>query len=1035
MSLPCWQERAEKDASAPEPETIPYAKSKKLFAVDCSDSTHGAVLATERDAVRSLSTSPQDMICLWDYDCDIPSVLATQPDSYFVDRGGTYPSSILRQPAAVNAIKGSDLWFLLTDGEVASYEVENLTRLAEQQAITQVPVVLLIVGKRRLSPQNENISVGISFFASARDALFLYKGVHDSGYYLLDAKGAFAGLKHTDTDLSDWDKLTQFKNVDDLKNAFESAQVALDADRSKRHLKGVTLGPEWDTATDHALVKVTELLEQSQLYSNDLINLLQEEAITQLALICKIRGQLNDLRQLLIRHKQQEVIVRLEDRHGASKIMAAIQASSDQSEKLRLSDQLREAHAANRASYQRLKDFPSDETKQIMTLNRLIDRGLQVISGFEKSGYTADILNRKSNRARRAGMVTSADAEVKLAALDLSESVPSLRGSCSICCGDKEIMSVALKKLDTVEENTTDFALNFPLAAAHAKQNKDIVSTQTICFQCALLLDRSIYHEEIVARLPVVEFKGPNKKYIVNQLYSALTAGLATGMSGVVQLFATILDRTLETKSWCAKDIVDDVEALARRQVLEWMFHDLLTNCPCRENFAETGQWVKLPDALRWAVRDYQEAGLDSWIIQYPIAGFTTIMRFYDVLDLRIPQDSLIAIRHSKLIHLVTSKIKGRLLKPDPDDKDWRHPFMALIYREFQAPCVPRDLGSDSLVISSQFWIELGSALEADTWSDVHHFLQLFNDDTSKSLVDRVQAVVFWALFTQKSHTMPKTFFANLKLREPVAPAILNSTAPLPTQSTKDILSSIFCTSKRTDPAFVLHNTGATTPFVSPYGPSVLQCGQSGCNTLFYTEDDLADKEALLVDKIREARKKHLAEVFAAGGEDGEAFKRTSQTGLPDATIVPKAPSSTHSTLHISTAKTWARLPLSERRDLATAIKLTIATATDSDSHSSDDTSLLLLNRFVESVCEHICRTSGRGNIYSCTLQAQVREVLPSFLVALEKASSRKMALEDESGGCGFEFCWKENTVGWKMKWEMDMLQAEGSGGSGGSGD
>lgn len=49
--------------------------------------------------------------------------------------------------------------------------------------------------------------------------------------------------------------------------------------------------------------------------------------------------------------------------------------------------------------------------------------------------------------------------------MDLSDDIESFRGTCPICCGEEQIMSVVLKKLDTVEENTTDFALNFPLVS------------------------------------------------------------------------------------------------------------------------------------------------------------------------------------------------------------------------------------------------------------------------------------------------------------------------------------------------------------------------------------------------------------------------------------------------------------------------------------------------------------------------------------------------------------------------------------------
>ena len=52
-----------------------------------------------------------------------------------------------------------------------------------------------------------------------------------------------------------------------------------------------------------------------------------------------------------------------------------------------------------------------------------------------------------------------------------------------------------------------------------------------------------------MATIRTIDYGGPNKKYINHQLTLAITAGLATGIPGIVQIFMTILDRTLETKA------------------------------------------------------------------------------------------------------------------------------------------------------------------------------------------------------------------------------------------------------------------------------------------------------------------------------------------------------------------------------------------------------------------------------------------------------------------------------------------------------
>ena len=167
---------------------------------------------------------------------------------------------------------------------------------------------------------------------------------------------------------------------------------------------------------------------------------------------------------------------------------------------------LREAHARNREIYQRLKDSPSGQFRLAAELNRPINRALAILSEYDKSSYAADILARKSNRAMRAGVVSAADADIHVLALDLSDTMDACRGTCTVCCGEDQIMSIVLKELETVEENTTDFALNFPLAASWSKHNEDLVSSQCMCFQCALLLERSIFHEKIVAKILAVYY-------------------------------------------------------------------------------------------------------------------------------------------------------------------------------------------------------------------------------------------------------------------------------------------------------------------------------------------------------------------------------------------------------------------------------------------------------------------------------------------------------------------------------------------------
>ncbi|KAL8994969.1 MAG: hypothetical protein Q9169_005210 [Polycauliona sp. 2 TL-2023] len=460
MELPAWQERAVEIQSDVR---IPYNAANKFFAVDASGSTIGPVVRSQEKTVKALHTNPDDHVVLWEHCCHSPRRLDSVGPNYFKGSGGTYPSSIMQNPDAVEHVQDSDLWVLLTDGHIHSSEVDELGRLAEESNVLNAPIILVITGERYGGPANANISVGVTFFAAAHEALILFKVSSSGELFVIDAKGAFAGLRKGDSGYgSGWSSLANFANEADFNARCKELDISFAPSAARSRTRAVSLGAEWDFATGNALVNVPVLLQQTEIRASDLRNILAEEAFTQLALLCKTRGRLGELRELLIRHKRQDVVVRLKDRHGAAKIMEKLQSNTAaEDDKDRLRQQLRQAHAANRETYTKLLNEPSEEQREASGLTRSINQALQVVAGYEKSSYTAEILNRKSNRAMRASVV-SAQEKIDVATLDLSDDVKAFRSACSICCEDEQIMSIVLKRLDTVTENTTDFALNFP---------------------------------------------------------------------------------------------------------------------------------------------------------------------------------------------------------------------------------------------------------------------------------------------------------------------------------------------------------------------------------------------------------------------------------------------------------------------------------------------------------------------------------------------------------------------------------------------
>lgn len=635
---------------------------------------------------------------------------------------------------------------LMTDGEVCHKAVEELARLADREKVVNVPVCLINFGARRRDPNSMNISVGIPVYATANEAIILFKDIHSVKLYIAAARGSFSSLAKIPDhiDLIQWDNLVCFNDEKSFSQECDRLGIEVTYSSDRHDTPAVSLGQTWDSSTG-VLVDIDALLGQNNISTKDLDDLLAEEAFQQLALICKTRHKLAELRSFLSRHQQEEIIVHIKDTHGAVRnLQKSREYNTTVADRQELTSQLREAHAANRRDHLAKKDIPSEEVRSVKKLNRAIDHALSLLAETEKAGYTADILERKSNRARRAEVLSTQDGELHLSSLDLSDNVDAFRSTCSICCGEDQIMSVVLKKLDSMEENTSDFFLNFPLVAAQAHQNADMILSQCICFQCATLIgDKTIFQEESSAILPVVNHARENKRYINHQLTMAITAGLATGAAGVVQMFLSILEHPLRTKQWCSSwaDLQQsDPEISCRRQTLEWMLNKLLHRCITRERFSdETSRWVKYPLALKWAGSDFETNKLDSWIIQYPLKGFNQLMLWYEILGPLISQATIEQMKVAELFNVSVSSFMGHLLHARKDRK-WVYPFMQLIYRSFNATNIPQDLGNASELDSMHFWPKLEEILTAQ---DGREFLVGIPSSRRHEICRRVQVVIF----------------------------------------------------------------------------------------------------------------------------------------------------------------------------------------------------------------------------------------------------------------------------------------------------
>ena len=988
---------------------VPFERARQFFAVDASGSTYGSIIRHEHQFAETLHAGhPNDKAATWGTSCGEPTNDFSRIH-WDADRGGTYPSRILTTPAALDVIGTSDVWYLLTDGQIPSHDVQELCQLAMNTGVLNVPVIFVITGRKRPTPSELDVSVGISFFANASDVLILFKEDSTGHLYVVAGKGCFARLTSgaTDTrpDLTSWTLLKKLFSEKSFIELCRSQDIQVRSAESRPKLASGTikLGEQWERENDNVAIDLDLLLTASGMLSLlDLEQLLAEEAFGNLSVACKTRGRIQDLRGLLLGEKVEEINIKLVDISGATDIVSRLSDQNlDSTTRELLQQELREAHANNRRHYQdAVKNVrESGEEQAARKRNALVNHALELLAELESSTYTADILTRRSNRAKRAAIVAPG-GEVSINSLEL-DTPRAFRGECRICYGADEVMSIALKTGAEGLANTDNFALDFPLAAGRFKSNRDLISSQYVCFQCALAFGgKSIFREDLAAILPALDYTSSSKKYVQEQLYMALTGGLRTGASGVSQLFMTILDRTLREKEWAGAGAVvsQDPEVLHRQAMFRWVLQNMLENTGCRETFNEQGKWVTYREALAWAVKDFRDQNVDSWVIGYPIAGFMQVVIFgqqLGVFDAQTVRD----IRLAKVLHSVASAYLALLFKNVQNADDaWKQPVLELVYARFNTDMVPIDTrGPDSFVNSlTVFWDRLSSFLTADA-----ELLAAWESHDKERAMRRLQLLAFWLIYHQREHTRAKTFFQNLRTSQPLSHVVLDTTAPILHPAVANpILLSIFRGSP-TDQAFHARHAGLA-PFATPFGPSVLHCCFASCAEPFLATDQLPSPDTPWTEKqrdaLRQARAAHLVRAFAVDS----SFARSAQTGLPMITASPSPPASLHCNLHVSVARAWSRIERARR----------VALATDQQQE---------VHEFIREVVKEIC-AGRRGDVFMQGLDGAVRQILPSFLEALRTALKVEGRTQSDLGVEEFEYDWTSNKLEGKARYEMAAM-------------
>lgn len=340
-----------------------FPDTRSVFALDVSGSTAGKVLRVEKSAVQAISdgltAAGKRAAHIIPWNNRARQTLQLDELDYVNSGGGTDPTALLTTANCKESLIRSDLWFLLTDGEIDDDLIRSFAHGISNAQLHGTACVVVVFASSLDRPVMCNISVGKALFAVAPDCLFLFHDFETGDVRILLCKGCFRKLLPENKAMpfinysTTWEDLPKFDY-----QQLHDMQIP----RPRK--------PEQETI----ILSTGELLDLNEIYNNSLDEtatqrlLSRAEDLDTLVLTAHTRGRADDVRRWV--HKQR-VQVRDplyadrpdDDGRGASLIVATIEAlrvlersgrqttieeQSDLHSRLeRLKESLRNAHREN----------------------------------------------------------------------------------------------------------------------------------------------------------------------------------------------------------------------------------------------------------------------------------------------------------------------------------------------------------------------------------------------------------------------------------------------------------------------------------------------------------------------------------------------------------------------------------------------------------------------------------------------------------------------------------------------------------------
>lgn len=993
----------------------------KFFAVEASGPKPDRVVDGKRDFVcqiRTVSPNSGDSIVPWSLSCDDPTYDFS--NIQWESKGGSWnqrPWAIFDKAATRTTIKESQVLFLVLD---QTKELGLWAQCLQEHNMLDVPVIYVFIGNRDQTPRPLKEGLSDAFFSSAH-ALILTKDTQNGRIYTIAANGCFAPLNDTGGNLKAWKTVPQYAGEIELFEHCTDLGIKVPTAMSRKSpANGVRLGSHWDVANDGIWrVDLDALLQAGHLSNADILNLFAQETLLHLVHLYKARGQYKQFRRFVLSQKN-ETYPQLEDLSNATSLLNTLlgRGGADVSTRSLLQLQLREAHHHNRQHLHRAILAFKVSPGGAGALKRIENVGIAVkfLDILESNGFRLHKTWSRNDLLKfYAESGPPDDGEVRLRYYDVEG--PSFKGTCALCCADDAVMSICLHQPRSRRHNNTNHALNHPLAAGSSPKNMDIISTDNVCFQCALFSpkDSRIFEEQIAAVIPTIEYAGPNKAYIDTQLRMALTQREIATDEFVTQLFMGILNGTIHNQTWasaCRKRFqasADPEKNVAQKiRSLEWMLDQFVNKTWVSSPRYLAGYWRSFSSFLQELEEGYQGKGRRSTLLRMDQREFDAVLS----LNQRVTSSSKWStdtVRKMRLSRALREFTQNWFLysvcpqtKPLPwtsmyqGSQHWLHrqrDYVASLYRNVVSLLTSKE--QDGIVPTPEDVDALFTHLLEKHW----RLADTFNVDPRDwtFFMRKVQFGVLWMLSRKEK-------FYEVHLHDSDFQKAINDAAiSVPDSEIQNLLACIFTPLDKElflDPDSAQLHAERVPPFANLWGPSVLRCGVEGCTVPFLALDRDTSVEPHHVDMMKKNRAQHLLHAYG--------LKHEVENGTySDWPMKSKNPSSLLGmNVHSSIVKTWIAHSQASRRAVLRDMESSVSPG------GQDEYELFIMDVKETSSKHH------EGNICEPRFDRYIRDALPSFFSVL--AEALRLEGKDEEDITGYKHKFAEKNMESRIRFEME---------------